>query len=372
MTTNGARIRVLCISSHLGSVNNVRPEAEWFCGLARLGLHITVMTEPDSCYVEPMRAAGVEVIAFHPRRKIDPGAIRRIRRILKEGRYQVLHLFNNKAITNGALASIGLPVKVVAYRGQTGNIRRHDPACYLTHLNPRIDRITCVAEAVRLDLIANGVAPDKLVTIYKGHDLRWYDDTPTDDLGTLGVPDGAFAIACVANNRPRKGVPVLIEAMRFVPHDSRIHIILVGNGMTSPEIRALVSASPLAHNIHLVGYRNNVLELVNACDATVLPATKREGLPKTVIESMALGIAPIVTRTGGSPELVANGECGIVVEPNDPQGLATAMQALAADPEQARRMGQRARERLASHFGLEQGVEAHRALYAELVAELEG
>ena len=369
MESDPGGCRVLCISSHLGSVNNVRPEAEWFCGLAKLGMDITVMTEEDSCYVDQMRAAGVEIIDFAPRRKFDPAAIRRIRHTLKTGSYRILHLFNNKAITNGTFASIGLPVKVIAYRGQTGNIKRYDPTCYLTHLNPRIDRITCVSEAVRQDLIANGVPPGKVITIYKGHDLGWYADTRTENLSNIGVPDGGFAIACVANNRPRKGVPVLIEAARYLPADSRVHFILVGNGMTSPQIRALVDASSLPGHFHLVGYRNDVLQLVASCDATVLPATKREGLPKTVIESMALGVAPVVTRTGGSPELVEDGVSGFVVEPNDPQGLASAMQKLADDPELARTMGERARARLADKFTLEQGVEAHRRLYLSLMSE---
>jgi len=371
MTVAGENVRVLCISSTVGSLNSIRPEAECFCGLVKLGLNITVMTEGDSPYVERMRQSGVNIIDFAFRRKIEPGAIRTIRRTLIEGRYQVLHLFNNKAISNGAFASIGLPIKVVTYRGQTGNIKRYDPTCYLTHLHPRIDRITCVAESVRQDLIANGVPPDKLVTIYKGHDLSWYDNTPTEDLGAIGVPEGGFAIACVANNRPRKGVSVLIDAARHLPADTRVHILLIGNGMTSEQIQQLVNASRLPENFHLIDYRHNVLQLVASCGATVLPATKREGLPKTVIESMALGVAPIVTSTGGSPELVEDGVSGLVVDPNDARGLATAMQNLADHPELARRMGARARERLAERFTLEQGIEAHRELYTSLARELE-
>ena len=362
------KIRVLCISSHVGSLTNARPEAEWFIGLQRHGIQMTVMTEENSVYADRMRAAGVEVVPLNIRRKYEWRVIRKIRRTLRESGHQIMHLFTNKAITNGIVAATGLTVKVVTYRGQTGNIKRIDPTCYLTHLNPRIARITCVADAVRADLVANGVSPNKLVTIYKGHDLSWYNNIEAEDLGKLGVPEDAFAIALVANNRPRKGVPVLIESSRYLPADSHIHFLLVGNGMATEKISARIAASPLADHFHLIGYRDNVLTLVAACQASVLPATKREGLPRTILESMGLGVVPVVTKTGGSPELVVDGESGYVVEPGDPRGLAHAMQRLADDPDAARAMGARARERLAEHFNVAQGVEALVRLYQELAS----
>jgi glycosyltransferase involved in cell wall biosynthesis len=354
------------VTSQAASITNVRPEAEWFVGLSRAGIDMTVMTEQDSVYADRMRTAGVRVVHLDIRGKYEWRTIRRIRAELRENHHDVLHLFNNKAIYNGIVAALGLPAKVVTYRGQTGNIKRHDPTCYLTHLNPRVDKISCVADAVRLDLIDNGVNPDKLVTIYKGHDLGWYEDVIAEDRGGIGVPDDAFAVVLVANNRPRKGVSVLIDSARYLPDDTQVHFVLVGDGMTGADVRERIDAGPLADHFHLVDFRDDVLPLVAACDAGVLPSTKREGLPKTVIEAMALGLPAIVTRTGGSPELVVEGECGHIVEPNDARGLATALQGLADDRDGARQMGAAARARIGEHFNVEQGVTAHLRLYAEL------
>jgi len=126
----------------------------------------------------------------------------------------------------------------------------------------------------------------------------------------------------------------------------------------------------MASHIHLSGYRKDVLEIVAACDTTVLPAVKLEGLPKTVIESMALGVTPIVTDTGGSAELVRHGECGLVVPPGDPKALARAILELYKNPDVNRRMGAAARQRLATHFPLEASVAAHLRLYSDLAAGL--
>ena len=361
-------LRVLCVTSHLGSLPNVRPEAAWFIGLQRGGMQLTVMTQRDSVCAEPMREAGIELVHMDEHPKFNIRAIRQIRDTLRSGQHQIIHLFNNKAITNGIIAALGLPVKVVTYRGQTGGVKRYDPTRYLTHLNPRIDCVTCVSDAVRQDLLANGVPERKLATIYKGHDIAWYENIDAEDLSVLGVPPDAFVVACVANNRPRKGVPVLIESAKFLPADSRVHFILIGIGMTGDDIRDQVSKSPLVNNFHLLDYTTDVLKLVAACDATILPATRGEGLPKTVIESMGLGITPIATSTGGSPELIVDGQSGLVVPPNDAPALARAVLKIAGDPELNRSMARAAQQRLATHFTLEQCVADHRRLYESLVS----
>jgi L-malate glycosyltransferase len=357
-------MRVVCVTSHRGAITNVRPEAEAFIGLQRRGVQMTVLTQRDTLYADRMLAAGVEVIDFEPRWKVDPTAISRIRRLLRTGRHGILHLFNNKAITNGLLAVLGLPVKLVTYRGQTGNIRRYNPIAYLGHLSPRVDRVICVAEAVRADLIANGLPAHKAVTIYKGHDLAWYQHQPAD-LSALGLRPGALRIGLVANARPRKGVPVFLAALALLPTDVPAEALLVGAGMEG--FRDVAAKLPPHVRAHCLGYRKDAAELIAACDVSVLPALRREGLPKSVIESMASGITPVVTRTGGNAELVADEVTGLVVPPGDAAALAAALTRLARDPELRRQYGAAARTRIATHFNVTQTVEQTFALYAELI-----
>ncbi|HHQ13765.1 MAG TPA: glycosyltransferase [Chromatiales bacterium] len=362
-------MKCLIISNYASTPHNVRPEAEMVIGLKQRGLDIEVMTPAGCPYAKRMASAGIRIHDHLPERKLSWTSSRLIRSILTEGHHDIAYLFNNPAIANGLVAARGLPVKVVTYRGQEGNISRWDPTCYLTHMNPRVDKIVCVANAVRDSLRRQLWKPDKAVTIYKGHDIGWYADVRAADLQQFGIPEQAFAVACVANNRPRKGVPVLIEAARYLPAGTPIHILLIGNGMDSPQIGRLVAASPLAGRFHRLGHRNDVLEIVAGADATVLPTIKREGLPKTVIESMALGVPPVVTRSGGSPELVDD-TSGIVVEPGDPQALARALQSLADDRQRARQMGQAARQRLIDHFSLDASIDQHIALFTELAGKL--
>ncbi|MEM6638491.1 MAG: glycosyltransferase family 4 protein [Pseudomonadota bacterium] len=358
-----AEPRVLCVTSHADTLNSIRPEAEVFIGCRQAGLHVEALIESDSCYADAFRRAGITVHPNFIERKFDRTAVARLRSLLQSRAINVLHLFNNKAIVTGLRAARGLPVKVVTYRGQTGNVSRLNPTSYLTHLSRRVDKITCVSDAVRRDLARHLSTPDKAVTIYKGHDPRWYTEAPAD-LSEFGFSADDFVVASVANLRPRKGVNFLIDAAAHLPGDAPIRILLVGRGTDSPQVRDAVAAHP--GRFALAGFRRDAVALLAACNASILAATKREGLPKTVIESMAYGVTPIATRTGGSPELIEDGVSGLLIEPASARAIGEAITRLWQHPEQNRAMGQRARARLATHFHHNDTVTQHVALYRAL------
>lgn len=360
-------MKVLWITSHADTVNSIRPEAETLIGLARKGLDCGIMTEGNSVYRETMEAAGIRVIDHVPGKKFAPRDVRFIRRHLQRGDYDILHLFNNRAIANGLCAARGLPVRVISYRGQTGNVHRYDPVCWLTHLNPRIDRVICVADAVRRDLARRRLDPASCVTIHKGHDLGWYQEDAADLQSLFGIPPSDFVVTTVANYRPRKGLEVLIESTHHLPQDAPIRFVLVGDGMDNRHLTNRISSSPFRDRIHRAGFRTDACAIVAASDCSVLPSVKREGLPKTVIEAMAYGVCPVVTNTGGSAELVVDGDCGLVVPPGDPGALAAALVRLFRQPQLTREMGARARTRIGEHFNVRQTIQQTLEVYRDVL-----
>ncbi len=208
----------------------------------------------------------------------------------------------------------------------------------------------------------------RVVTIYKGHDLSWYTATP-GDLGEFGIPAGAFVVICVTNVRPRKGVEVLVESARYLPAEVDVHFLLVGNATDGEKLAGAIAASPRRDHFHVAGYRRDAAALNAACDVSVLPSVKREGLPKTVIEAMAYARTPVVTDSGGSPELVVDGESGLVVPPGDPRALAEAITRLYRDREACREMGRRARELIDTEFRIEDTISNTREFYYQLLGE---
>jgi glycosyltransferase involved in cell wall biosynthesis len=346
-----------------------RPTTAKLIGLDRAGVDVAVV-----CPAEHRGAlvhAGLRVLDLSVRGRVDRSAIGALRADLARGSYNILHLHGNKAVQNGVIASRGLPVKVVAYRGIVGNVSFFNPVSWQRFLNPRIDRIVCVADAVRDYFLQMQpkflrLPPHKLVTIHKGHSLDWYRAAPAD-LGSVGVPPGSFVVACVANYRPRKGIELLVDALGDLPAEWRAHLLLVGADMDAPALAKRIAASPVAGNIHVLGYRKDAPALTAACDVFVLPSTKREGLSRALIEAMAYGVAPVVTDCGGSPEVVVDGVSGMVVPVRDVAALAAALKRLHDDPELRHRIGAAARERIRSDFRIEDTIAKTLALYRNLV-----
>jgi glycosyltransferase involved in cell wall biosynthesis len=364
-------IRVLCVNDDVVQGDD-RPTLAMFIGMHRAGVAVTVVCSPQHPHYPLLAAEQIPVVDIRFRRNFDRVAIRKVREELIRGAYDIVHTFNNKAISNVLLAARDLPVKIVAYRGIVGAVGFLDPMSWMRYLNPRIDRIVCVAEAIRQHFLNMRpkylrMPPERPVTIHKGHKLEWYADEPAD-LAGVGIPDAAFVVGCVANYRPRKGIEVLVEAVEQLPDD--VHLLLIGR-MDAERLTRRIERSPAMTRIHRTGFREDAPALAAACDVFCLPSTRREGLSRAIIEAMAYGVPPVVTDSGGSPELVVDGVSGIVVPVNDSRAIADAICRLYKDAGFRYRLGRAARERIATDFRNEDTVKQTIALYESLLASPE-
>lgn len=360
-------IRSLCITEGAD-----RPSIATLIGMHEAGVEVTVVIPATHPNARVLEEAGVPTLDIPLPKKLHRPAIRALREELVRGRYHIMHTFNNNGVSNGLQACKGLPVKVICYRGIVGAVSFLDPVSWLRYLNPRIDRIICVCEAIRRYFLEMRPAflrmpEERPVTIHKGHKLEWYAGTPAD-LTEFGIPENAFVVACTANYRPRKGIDYLIEAIEMLPPDVPAHLMLVGH-MDAPALTKRIANSPARERIHRIGFVTNAPEVSAAADVFCLPSTKREGLPRSVIEAMAYRVPAVVTDSGGSPELVENGVSGIVVPPMDSAALAQAIETLFRDDALRARMGEAARERIGTAFRNEDTIRKTIALYKELVPD---
>ena len=358
-------IRSLCITEGAD-----RPTLATFIGMHEAGIEVTVVCPASHPNYKALLAAGIPVIDIPLRKNFDKAGAGLLRQELLRGRYHLIHTFNSRALTNGLRAAKGLSLKVVAYRGIVGNVSFLDPMSWKRYLNPRIDRIVCVCEAIRRYFLQMRPAflrmpATRPVTIHKGHSLEWYTDAPVD-LQSAGIPADAFTIACTAAYRPRKGIEYLIAAVELLPPDVPAHLVLIGH-MDAARLDKRIQQSSASARIHRVGFQSNAPAWTAACDVFCLPSTKREGLARAIIEAMAYRVPPVVTDSGGSPELVVDGECGFVVPIKDPQALADAFEKLYRDPELRIALGSAARDRIATEFRNEDTVRETIALYEEVL-----
>jgi glycosyltransferase involved in cell wall biosynthesis len=237
-------------------------------------------------------------------------------------------------------------------------------------LHPRIDRYWCNAESVRRTIAAALIwGKDRAVAIPKGHDVRWYEGTVPVERPSLGLPEGAFAIVFAANVRPMKGVPILLRATRYVPPELNVHLVFAGAGMDDPGIQRLIAESPMKDRIHVLGPRDDALEVMVACDGYVLSSERGESLTKSLMEAMSVGIPPVVTDVPGNGGIVVDGVCGRVVPRGDPEALGRALADLASDRDRARAWGRAAKRQIEMSWSHARAVEKMLAMIEELAGE---
>ncbi|WP_354623894.1 glycosyltransferase family 4 protein [Psychromonas sp. MME2] len=257
-------MKILIHSSYRDAWNSVRPEAEMFIEMAKMGHEITIVTQGDAEYVSRFREHNINIIDCYPTRKICCRTIKTIRNEMRNDDYDIVYAMNSKTIPNAAFACLGFKAKLIAYRGTVGGLYRHDPTAYLTQLNPRVNGISCVAKAVQED-VQKQVWKNKknVVTIYKGHDPKWFKDTPSD-LSEFAIKKEDFVAICVANARPSKGVAVLLEAVNQLADYSNFHLLVVGRDLDKSPYSELIANNAMRARIHVAGYRNDVPGLMAA------------------------------------------------------------------------------------------------------------
>jgi glycosyltransferase involved in cell wall biosynthesis len=166
---------------------------------------------------------------------------------------------------------------------------------------------------------------------------------------------------------PHKGQRHLVDAAalvrRYVPD---AHFIIMGEGELRGALERQVKDLHLEHHVLLPGFRAEVLPLLKAFDVFVMSSVT-EGLGTSLLDAMAAARPIVATRAGGMPEVVVDGETGLLVPIRDPDRLATAIVRLLKDPALRSRFGQAGLDRVRAEFSVARMVDATAALYERML-----
>ena len=236
----------------------------------------------------------------------------------------------------------------------------------------RVVAVIAISRQIEQSLIAGGVSARKVRTVYSGIDLSerplTYNDQAIRQM--IGLPNGAVLLGTVANLFPRKGYEVMLRALpaivRAVP---TVHYVIVGSDDHDYAVRLkrLAQELNIADRVHIVGFQDPVQPILASLDLYVHPALM-EGFGIAVVEAMAMGKAVVATTTGGLPEVVAQGETGLLVPPGDVESLAATVVSLLQDDSRREQMGGNGRARAQERFSLDASVMHMEQLYGEILA----
>jgi glycosyltransferase involved in cell wall biosynthesis len=225
-------------------------------------------------------------------------------------------------------------------------------------------RVVTVSDATRRALVAQGYPASHVEVVPNGVALPVGGGAAS----RAGVPDGVPLVGEVGRLCDVKGQRELIEALRLLPG---VHAVLVGEDLeTGGSYRALLEREArrlgVADRVVFAGYRRDAGAILEGIDVAVLPSWI-EGMPLVVLEAMARRRPVVATAVGGTPEVVVDGETGLLVPPRDSTALAEAIRSLVADPALARRLGEAGYERVAGEFSVEAMTRRLLEIYDEVV-----
>ncbi len=235
--------------------------------------------------------------------------------------------------------------------------------------------VVAVSEGMRADILKAypEISPERVLVIRNGIDTSEYRPDPnTDVLQRYGIDQARPYVIFVGRITRQKGVPVLLRAaFSLIPE---AQLVLLAGAADTPE--QLAEVTELVDGLRATRSgvcwipemlpKPEVIQLLTHATVFAIPSIY-EPLGIVNLEAMACGTAVVGSRTGGIPEVVAEGETGLLVPPGEPEPLADALNVLLRDPERARAMGQAGRKRAVAEFGWPAIAAQTAELYAELV-----
>ena len=298
-----------------------------------------------------------------------------------KGRYDIVHTHTSKAGILGRWAAKlgGVPVIV---HSPHGHIFYGYFNSFITRIFILLEKITALitdniitlTERGRDDHVKLAIGPrEKFEVIPSGIEIDRCLNSKTDikvKRRELGLPEDLPIVGSIGRLVPIKGYIYFIEAINLVLKEMQdVHFLLAGKGSEENLLKCRVREMKIEDKVTFLGWRDDLIDIFNILDVFILSSIN-EGMGKVVIEAMACGKPVVATMVGGVPEIVIDGETGILASPRDPKGLKDAMITILRDKKLREKMSQAGRGRIDSYFSIENMVKMNENVYKKNMSKL--
>ncbi len=319
--------------------------------LRRDGYGVTVACSVAGDLSGALEEAGVPVrplLGRLAKRRLSPAYAWRLRRLLRKGRFDLVHAHIYASVVASAIATLrtGVPLVITEHTEATWQDWR---ARWIGRwVYRRVGRIIAVSTPIRRRLIErDGVHPD-LITIIPNAVVS-ASEPPLDAQLPAQLRERPL-VGVVARLRPEKGVATFLRAVaRVAPQFPEAHFVVAGDGPQRHELAAMAEDLGLGERVHFLGFHADAAALMKSLNVLVVPSMT-EGSPLVTLEAMAAGVPVVASAVGGIPDQIRHDKEGLLVPPGNSDALADALLALLRDPDRARRLGEAGRRRATSRF----------------------
>jgi glycosyltransferase involved in cell wall biosynthesis len=298
-------------------------------GLKAAGHRVCVAALPRSALAERCRSTGIDLFEVGMAGDLDLGAASRIARFARAGSFDVIHAHTARAHAIGLLARwLGATQKLVVHRRLDFPVSKNFASRW-KYRSPRVDLFLAVAAVIRQILIDAGVSADRVKVVNSSIDLARFEEARSRraEIGArtraeLGLTAGIPVIGNVAHLAGHKAQRDLVAAMpavlRSVPE---ARLVIVGDGEERGSLEAQIQSLSLGSSVVMTGFRSDVANILATFDVFAM-SSRLEGFCNSVLEAFAVGVPVVSTRAGGLPEMVFDGETGLLTPVADPEALA--------------------------------------------------
>jgi L-malate glycosyltransferase len=327
--------------------------------------------------LERLQGSPVAVVEFHPQGGIDsPQGVYQILRLswfLRRGKFDVVHTHDLWSNLMGVPAArlAGIPA-IVSSRRDLAHFDwyRGKRRAWLRRIQNLSSVVLANAIQVRDALITeDGFAPEKLRVIHNGVDIDKFEVPGERELVFPHAGNGKLIVMVGNMHTDVKGHRWLIASAPAVIREfPSTRFVIVGDGETRPSFENQIGELGLNRNFIFLGRREDVPRILASCDIAVLPS-RAEGLPNALLEYMAAGLPTVVSRVGGSEEIVENEMTGLLVPAEDAEALSAALLRYLRNPEEASQIARRGHEFVGRNFSFDRLVHEVDELYSALLKE---
>ena len=326
---------------------------------------------PRSRIAEAAVARGLPVVPVTWRRPWGALDIPALRRTIRRLGIEVLNTHSSWDAWIGGLAGRlgGTGVRIVRTRHLSTPIPRFRSSRLLyTRL---ADHVVTTGEAIRRQMVEeNGFPAERITSIVTGLDVASF--RPTRDAAAvrqaLGIPAGVPVVGTVSTVRSWKGHLDLLEAIASLRSRRDVRGLLVGDGPYAEVVRSRIRELRLESGVVMPGHREDVADLLSAMDVFAFPSTANEGVPQAVLQAMVLRRPVVASRVGGIPEVVRDGETGVLVPARDPSALARGISRVIEDAPAAERWVEAAAGLVLREYTLEVMLDKMETIYHKVRA----
>jgi glycosyltransferase involved in cell wall biosynthesis len=333
--------------------------------LARRGHESIVAARGKEPLAERAREHGLEVIDCAPRSEIDLSAASRLRRAIRERKINIIHAHTAHAVATGAFATLGTSAALVVARRVDFALRNNLGTRWKYG---RAAAIIAISNAVARVLETGGISRDRIHVVPDGVDThRNVVPATSEHLRALGIPAGAPLVVqvsqLVGHKDPVNFVRAVARLHECIPS---AHALLVGDGPLRGDVEREVDRLGIHDVLHVAGYRTDADALLAAANVATL-SSREEGMGSVLLDALVFGVPIAATKAGGIPEVVVDGESGLLAAVGDPVALGDNIARLITDDALANRVKRSAVER-AKGFSVERMTDQTMSVYESVLS----